>query len=342
MKRILLILVAFCAVSASGQTLSKLYKEVSSSVVVINTLNNLPSAPGQVEQVTEFGGLGSGVLISEDGLIWTASHVVHSADKLFVKFKDGDKYNAEVLSSSPVADVALIKIIGDFQLKDKHVSKIGDSDLMEIGQDIFVIGAPRGIEQTLSRGIVSGRIKPEDDLTDHFLKVEFIQTDASINPGNSGGPMYNMKGEVIGIASFILSESGGFDGIGFGASSNVAKKILLGRKKFWSGMEFVVITPELASVFNLPQSAGLLIVKVAEGGLGYKAGLRGGYIKASIEGKELLLGGDIILEVGGIKLDRPENFMKLTQLIGKFNSGESYVLKYLRDGEVKFEVIKVK
>ncbi|MGB0837908.1 MAG: S1C family serine protease [Flavobacteriaceae bacterium] len=341
MKKILLVVFVMIGLQVQSQSLAAAYEKVSSSVVVISTANKVAAAPGQVEQVTEVGGLGSGVLISKDGLIWTASHVVHTADRVMVKFKDGDEYLAEILSSSPLADVALIKIKGKFDLKEKHVSKIGDSDKLKIGEDIFVIGAPRGIEQTLSKGIVSGRLKP-DDLTDHFIKAEYIQTDASINPGNSGGPMYNMKGEVVGIASFILSESGGFNGIGFGAASNVANNILMESPNFWSGMEFVVITPDLAGIFNLPQQAGLLIEKVAEGGLGDRAGIQGGYIPATIEGKELLLGGDILLEIAGIKLDQPENFLLLTQVIKEVKSGDSYVIKLLRNGETKFEIINVK
>jgi len=325
-----------------GQSLAAAFEKVSSSVVVISTANKVVAAPGQVEQVTEVGGLGSGVLISKDGLIWTASHVVHIADRVKVKFKDGDEYMAEVLSTSPLADVALIKVKGKFEIKEKHISKIGDSDKLKIGEDIFVIGAPRGLEQTLSKGIVSGRLNPDDDLTHHFIKAEYIQTDASINPGNSGGPMYNMKGEVVGIASFILSESGGFNGIGFGASSNVAQSILMESHNFWTGMEFVIITPELAGIFNLPQRAGLLIEKVAKGGLGDRAGFQGGYMPAIIGDKELLLGGDIILEIAGVKLDNPENVLLLTQLVKEIKSGDSYVVKLIRNGETKFEIINVK
>ena len=150
-----------------------------------------------------------------------------------------------------------------------------------------------------------------------------------------------MKGEVIGIASFILSESGGFNGIGFGASSNVARKILMNRQNFWSGMEYVIITPELAGIFNLPQEAGLMIEKVADGGIGDKAGMRGGYIEATIEGKELLLGGDIILEVAGVKINSPENLLSLPAVLSNLKSGDTYTIHFLRNGQSKFEIIKV-
>jgi len=210
--------------------------------------------------------------------------VVHSAEKIAVKFTDGDIYEATVLSTNPTADVALIKIESGFELKNKHVASIGDSDKVQIGDDIFVIGAPLGIEQTLSKGIVSGRMSPENFSND-FFPIEFIQTDAAINPGNSGGPMFNMNGEVIGIASFILSETGGFNGIGFGASSNVANKVLLEQGNLWTGMESIMLTDVLADAFNLPQDAGLLVLSVSSKGLGNKMDLKGGFIKATIAGK---------------------------------------------------------
>ena len=279
MKKIISLAIAlFIGTLTNAQSLSELYKKVNSSIVVIKTQSNTSAGLGDKKKVNTEEGLGSGVLISDDGLIWTASHVVHSAEKIAIKFTDGDIYEAEVLSTSPSADVAMIKIIGDFQLKNKYVASIGDSDLVTIGQEIFVIGSPLGIEQTLTRGIVSGKIT-QGNL---FSPIEFIQTDAAINPGNSGGPLFNMDGKVIGIASFIMSQSGGFVGLGFGASSNVATKILMEQKSVWSGMEFAFLEGEMADVFNLPQDAGLLVLSVTSKGLGNKLGLRGGYIKAII------------------------------------------------------------
>lgn len=340
MKRyILFTLALFTVLNFQGQSLSKLYKTVNSSIVVIKTINEVSSGIGDKVQVNTIEGLGSGVLISDDGLIWTASHVVHTADMVAVKFPDGDVYKAEVLSSNVLADVALLKIEESFELKEKHVAKIGNSDLVQTGDDIFIIGAPRGIEQTLSKGIISGRFIP-DGLSDDFLPVEYLQTDAAINPGNSGGPLFNMKGEVIGIASFILSESGGFDGIGFGASSKVAKKILMESRNWWTGMEFVLLTNELAKVFNLPQAAGVLVTSVSEhGGIGNKLGLKGGYLKATIEGKDLLIGGDIILSIAGIELSTPESFIELRDKLYSLKDTDSFSVKFLRAGRIQSEVL---
>ncbi|MFK5879566.1 MAG: trypsin-like peptidase domain-containing protein [Flavobacteriaceae bacterium] len=336
MKKITSLAIAlFIGTLTNAQSLSELYQIVNSSIVVIKTQSNTSAGLGDKKKVNTEEGLGSGVLISDDGLIWTASHVVHSAEKIAIKFTDGDIYEAEVLSTSPSADVAMIKIIGDFQLKNKYVATIGDSDKVVIGQEIFVIGSPLGIEQTLTRGIVSGKITQGNV----FSPVEFIQTDAAINPGNSGGPLFNMDGEVIGIASFIMSQSGGFVGLGFGASSNVATKILMEQKSVWSGMEFAFLEGEMAEVFNLPQEAGLLVLSVTSKGLGNKLGLRGGFINANIEGSPILIGGDILLEIAGVKLENAEslNLLKKKMVIFENNNFE---VKYLRAGKVYTSSVK--
>ncbi len=334
MKKLLLLFLGVGAtLSVKAQNLVELYKKVNPSTVVITTESKQSAGMGDKQKVMTAGGMGSGVLISEDGLIWTASHVVHSADKIEVKFTDGEVYPAHVVSSSPQADVASIKITGDFNKHGKHVAKIGNSDLVEIGQDIFIIGAPLGIEHTLSRGVVSGKIS-QGNLKHDFLPVEFIQTDAAINPGNSGGPMFNMQGEVIGISSFIMTQSGGFEGIGFGASSNVAYKILMTQKSIWSGMEFQLLHPMIADALNVPQESGLLVVSVTENGLGDKLGLRGGYINATLEDEELLIGGDIILEIAGIKIDSKEAIDLLIEKIELFDN-KKFKVKYLRDGKIE-------
>lgn len=333
MKKIFPIAFVFLlAQSAIAQSLPKLYQKVNSSVVVIQTISRTTAGSGDRQNINTESGLGSGVLISENGMIWTASHVVNSAEYVVLKFTDEDVYEAKVISTDPLSDVALIQIQGDFKLKDKHVAKIGDSDNLEIGEDIFVIGAPRGLEQTLSKGIVSGRLKPDNQ---GFTPVEYIQTDAAINPGNSGGPMFNMKGEIIAIASFILTESGGFNGIGFGATSNVARKVLMESEHIWSGAEYMYLEGDLAEVFNLPQKAGMLVTSVAQGGILNKIGLVGGFINAEIEGTEFIIGGDIILSIAGIEINDQGIGGKLRQKIASLGSGETYTIKYYRQGKVR-------
>ena len=132
---------------------------------------------------------------------------------------------------------------------------LGDSDKVEVGDEIFVIGAPYGISQTLSVGHLSGRHRLPSN--ESATSVEFLQTDAAINTGNSGGPMFDMEGNVIGIVSSIMSHTGGSEGLAFATAANTAKQLLLERKPFWSGIDGLVVTGALAKALNLPQAAGL-------------------------------------------------------------------------------------
>jgi len=318
-----------------AQSLSKVYKDVSSSVVYIDIVSYDYSKAAYSKMVnTEEASLGSGVLISEDGLIWTASHVVQTAEKITVEFTDGDVYQAEVIMSNTNADVALIKVIGNFDKKKKKIAPIGDSDAISVGDDVFIIGAPHGFKQSLSRGIISGRYIPEN-LSNNFEKVEFLQTDAAINPGNSGGPMFNMKGEIVGISSSIYTMSGGFDGIGFAASSNVAKKILETKKGEWTGMESVLLPQDLARLLNVPQKTGLLITHVSSKGIAAKIGLIGGYLQSDIGGRKILLGGDVILEIAGIKFIDEKSRYEIKQKLSSIKVGGKVTITILRQGEIR-------
>jgi len=314
-----------------AQNLSKVYNEVSSSVVYIEIVSYDYS---KIAFNEEENSLGSGVLISDDGLIWTASHVVQTAEKIIVEFTDGDKYEAEVILSNINADVALIKVIGHFNKKKKNVAIIGDSEATSIGDDVFIVGAPYGFKQSLSRGIISGRYVPEN-LSNTFEKIEFFQTDAAINPGNSGGPMFNMKGEVIGVASSIYSISGGFDGIGFAISSNVAKKLLSEEKGVWTGMESILLPQDLARLLNVPQKTGLLITHVSTKGAAAKIGLLGGYLSSDIGGRKILLGGDIILEIAGVKFIDENSSYEIKQKLKSIEKGGKIVITILRQGEIR-------
>lgn len=332
LKKSLFFLFTCSLITVSAQNLTELYKEVSSSVVVINTISvGVQGAGANIELINEEA-LGSGVLVSKEGLIWTAAHVVQSAETVEVEFLDGSIYEAEVLSSNNQADVALIKVMKDFQLKEKKVAKIGDSDRVLIGEDIFVLGAPHGFKQSLSKGIVSGRYIPQH-LSNDFIPIEFLQTDAALNPGNSGGPMFNMRGEIVGIASSIYTNSGGFEGIGFVISSNVAKKLLMGKDNLWTGMESILITGNIARVLNVPQDTGLLITNVSTKGAASQLGLRGGDVSSTIDGTELLIGGDIILNIAGITLEDTNSFFLIRDLLSNTKKAEKIKMTILRNGE---------
>ena len=318
-------------VTVNTQNLSELYNDVKASVVVINIITIEPRKINNNLNLLAKATQGSGVLISEEGLIWTAAHVVQSAELVQVEFLDGEVYEANVLSSNPQADVALIIIKGEFELKNKTVVKIGNSDMQNIGDDIFVIGAPFGIKQSLSKGIISGKHCPET-LNNSFINVEFIQTDAAINHGNSGGPMFNMKGEVIGITSRIYSESGSFKGIGFAISANTAKRLLMEEPNIWSGMNYILVTGDVAKALNIPKESGLLVLSLSSKGAASKIGLRGGFIEATINDVELLIGGDIILDFAGVNFSKL-NFQNLIKKkLEAYKKGDNISMTILRHG----------
>lgn len=163
---------------------------------------------------------------------------------------------------------------------------------------------------------------------------EFFQTDAAINGGNSGGPMFNSKGEVIGIVSNILTRSGGFEGIGFAATSKMAR-ILLEQKPFWSGMEGILVQGDLAGVLKLPQPVGLLVQRVAEGSPGWRLGIKPGTLRISIGGVDLLLGGDIILSINGVEiLEGDASLDRIYEGLSNLKPGERIVARVLRAGQV--------
>ena len=333
MKKLVLLSLLFAYSNANCQNLADLYKQVNSSVVVIDIISVSPEKSGNQIELVAQASQGSGVLISKEGLIWTAAHVVQSAEEVQIEFIDGDVYQANVLSSNEEADVALVQIGDDFQLKNKYVAAIGDSDKVAVGEDVFVLGAPHGFKQSLSRGILSGRYSPEN-LMNNFIKIEFLQTDASINPGNSGGPMFNMKGEVIGIASRIFTNSGGFEGIGFAMSSNVANKLLMEETTLWGGMQSMVVNGSLAAALNVPQEAGILVMTLSSKGAASQLGLQGGFMPATIEGVEILLGGDIILEMAGIKVTDLNSIFEIRQKIANAGTGTDISMTILRNGKI--------
>jgi S1-C subfamily serine protease len=165
--------------------------------------------------------------------------------------------------------------------------------------------------------------------------MEMIQTDAAINMGNSGGPMFNMKGEVVGIVSRILSQSGGFEGVGFAVPSRVAERVLLNAKAFWSGIEYVLLQDTLAQVFNLPQPAGLLVQQVAANSPSALLGIRAGTMRAKIGSDQLLVGGDIVLDVAGIDI-APDGatLEKIVSYLSRLPVGDTIAVNVLRGGKV--------
>jgi serine protease Do len=332
---LIVLIILFVPFSSYGQTgkleMTDLFLKVNKSVVSIITLGRGALA-SESKSLEIKKGIGSGIVISKDGLVMTASHVVHMADRVIVKFLDGKTIDAKVLSSIPYADLALLKLK---KIPDQlSYAQLGDSTKVQTGEQIFVVGAPYGIEHTLTVGYVSGH-RNENSMVRNMVATEIIQIDAAVNPGNSGGPVFNSTGEVIGIVSHILSQSGGFEGLGFSIAINTAKKLLLEKDPFWSGVEYYMVFDKMADALNIPQEAGLLIQRVAYESAADKNGLKPGNIVAQIDKKKIILGGDIILEINGIAITKemgkqtPEfkKLQKITQM-DKLN------LKIFRKGKV--------
>jgi len=320
--------IAAAAAPVCAQDLSQIFKAVNPSVVIVRTSEREVSASGQL---AKFGEVGSGVLISSDGKVMTAAHVVHLADRIVVEFLGGERVGARILASEADADVSLLQL--DQVPAGALIATLGDSDRVQIGEPVFIIGAPYGIGHTLSAGHISGRHEP-DTVYHGLAKAEFLQTDAAINQGNSGGPMFNMRGQVIGIVSHIISKSGGFEGLGFVVTTNMARRMLFEARSFWTGISAVLLTGDLARMLNLPQPNGLLVQRVADGSAAAVIGIRGGTTKATIGGTDLILGGDIILESVGIPMVDEASRQKIRDALGRLKTGDPITVKVLREGRV--------
>ena len=246
---------------------------------------NTPQLPKKFKR--EMKGLGSGMVIDAQGHILTNHHVAGGATKIDVQLANGDRYTAKLVGTDPKTDLAVIKIAAKGPLP--HVT-FGDSDKTEVGEWVVAIGAPRGLDQTVTQGIISA--KHRQGISDPSSYQDFLQTDAAINPGNSGGPMFNLRGEVIGINAVIISQSGGFEGIGFTIPSNIAThivKALIAHGKVergWLGVEIRDLTPELAEKVNAAGVKGVLVVDVVKGGPAEKAGLKKNDVVVAFEGKQ--------------------------------------------------------
>ncbi len=311
---------------------AELYREVLPTVVTVLTSQRVLAQEGPGQQ----GGIGSGVLISPECHVLTAAHVVEGAGEIIVGTHDGKLFPAELLFSEASADIALIRILPPVP-ELKH-AKLGDSDRLAVGQRTYAMGSPYGLANSFSVGHISG-FREFNRLYDGTILAEFIQTDAAINSGNSGGPLFNSKGEVIGIASRILSVSGGFQGLGFVVAVNTAKQVLALEDRAWVGIEGLFLNEEeLALLLNLDLPGGLLIQRVAKGGPADKAGLRGGSLPARILGQDTLLGGDLILQFGTQETCHSEC---LVQAREHLTGLDRISVKFLRGGKLMETVIDV-
>jgi serine protease Do len=266
-------------------------------------------------------GVGSGVVVDRDGTIVTNFHVVDGAEKIRVTLTDGKQFDAEVLGKDQKTDIAVIKISAPQSLP---TVSLGDSDRLEVGEWVMAIGNPFGLEHTVTSGIVSAKGR-------HIgagLYDDFIQTDAKINPGNSGGPLVNMRGEVVGINTAILSESGGNIGIGFAIPANLVKEILpqlrsAGRVvRGYVGIEVQEITPEIADALGLTQAGGALVNDVDKGGPAEHAGIKTGDIIVAFNGKAVKAARLSPGSAVSVKITRDDRPITLTVIVNELNEDE--------------------
>ncbi|MET0216796.1 MAG: DegQ family serine endoprotease [Burkholderiales bacterium] len=271
--------------------------------------------PNQPPREQQSRSQGSGFIISGDGYILTNAHVVDGAEEITVKFTDKREFKAKVIGADKRTDVALIKI--DAQNLNKV--NMGDPSKLRVGEWVVAIGSPFGFENSVTAGIVSakGRSLPQENF------VPFIQTDVAINPGNSGGPLFNLKGEVVGINSQIYSRTGGFMGLSFAIPIDVAMDIANQLKtmgKVTRGRIGVVIqevTKELAESFGMPKPQGALVNSVEKGGPADKAGVEASDVIVKFDGKPVSTSGD------------------LPRLVGATRPGSKAMLQVWRKGQLK-------
>jgi len=271
--------------------------------------------------------LGSGFIIDSDGYILTNNHVIEGADKIKVKAHNQKEYDAEIVGRDPKTDLALIKIVAPSG--ELAAARLGNSDVLKVGEWVIAIGNPFGLQETVTVGIVSAKWRkigagPYED---------FIQTDASINPGNSGGPLFNLQGEVVGVNTMIYSPSGGNVGIGFAIPINLAKNIVQQLKekgrvvRGWLGVVVQGVTPELADSFGLPEGTGALIADVEQGGPAYIAGIKPGDVIIEFNGKQVKEMGDLPLMVAETPIGK-----KIEVIVIRSRERKSFTVKI---GELK-------
>jgi len=312
-------LLAFAASAQARDDLSELYRSLKPSVVTVRTR----------EAATRSGGLGSGVVLSSEGLVMTAAHVVHGANEIAVRFHDDRIIPAEIITSLANADLALLKLA--YVPPDVAVAKLGDSDDVDVGNQVFVIGSPFGLSHSLSVGYISGKLE-RDRLADGAL-LQVLQTDAAVNQGNSGGPMFDEEGNLVGIVTSIASKGGGFDGISFAVAINSARSSLLSGSSLWTGFDGIFLGPEFAALLNVPADGGLLVQHVARNSMADRAGLRAGTQTTTLFNREVILGGDIILSIHGTTCTQPHDFSNIRDDLESLRDGDTFVIKVLRGGQ---------
>lgn len=343
------------------QTTTEVRSETAATIAVDDAVNALQSQIIEVYQVTAPAvvnitnrgsvydrfmgavpqeGTGSGFVYDTEGHIVTNYHVVENAQQLLVTLADGQTYEAQIVGTDPINDLAVISVDGAKSLPEPLV--VGDSDSLQVGQFVLAIGNPFGLEQTLTTGVVSalGRViqSPEDN---RFIG-EAIQTDAAINPGNSGGPLLDLSGQVIGVNSQIISPSGASSGIGFAVSASTVRRVvpqLISNGKYshpWLGVQLLSLTTANVNALKeagvgVPVDSGVLVLEAVAGGPADKAGIRGGSREVRIGNYQVPVDGDIIVAINGQALASSQDLT--VYLETETTVGDTVELSIVRNGE---------
>lgn len=288
--------------------------EVTASAAPAGASNSMPSDEFLKEFQRRFGdrmpqmpdrpdrkGLGSGFIISSDGLIVTNNHVIDGASTITIKFADGTEYDAKVVGADPLTDIALLDIEGS----NLPTVAFGSSDAMRVGDEVIAMGNPFGLGGTVTTGIISAK----DRNINAGPFDEFLQTDAAINRGNSGGPLFNNEGQVIGVNTAIFSPDGASAGIGFAVPSDLVSKIVADLQddgqidRGWLGVQIKPVSEEVASALGLQAGQGTMIEKVMDGTPAQRAGLQSGDIILSFDGAQIDEARDLTRAVAGTAPD---------------------------------------
>lgn len=292
------------------QECTELVNHVVPSVVSITT-TTAPDREALVRQFFGIGGggihqtskMGSGMIVSPDGYIVTNWHVVNGAAEVTVQLSDGRSLPSRLAGADQRSDIAILKV----DAADLPSIEFGDSEKVRVGQMVFAVGNPFGLQETVTQGIISAKGRR----TVSEAANEFFQTSTTINPGNSGGPLIDIGGKVIGINNFIISRSGGSEGIGFAIPSNVAKRVyedIVQRGRVihpWFGVVMRPLTPGLARQLGLPDTRGALVAATMAGSPAERCGLRGGDVILSFNGKPVRDGQELRQRVAEAQVGVP-------------------------------------
>ncbi len=317
-------------VEAQEDTVINAYNKVAPSVVFItSTVLTFDFRRHAVPQE----GVGSGAVVSPEGYILTNNHVVEGAEFITISMGNGEEIEAELIGTDPSHDLAVIKIPSG----DLPVASMGDSEHLEVGQTVVAIGNPFSLERTATMGVISA-LERTLEADDGGLMTGLIQTDAAVNPGNSGGPLVNLKGEIIGINTAIISPVGGSVGIGFAIPINTAKRVmdeLITRGKVanpYMGL-FIASVEELpVERLGLSVDKGVIIIGLAPGGPAEKAGLKGSDREVRVGRMEYPVGGDIIVALDNQAIRSADDL--IIYITGK-EVGDEVEVKFVRDGAEK-------